>query len=925
MLVKRPIVRSLALAFGSGAFAAMFCPPVFSQQPVVQERVEITGSSLRRVDAETALPVTIIRSEDLIKQGVTNAEQALQRVAANQTFQGMTQAVGATTGGKSSADLRGLSAQSGGSGNKTLVLLNGHRLASHPYLGNEGSVDLNAIPIAAIDRIEVVRDGASATYGTDAIGGVINFILRRDYRGFEASAENQTPQKAGGQTNRVTLLGGFGSLDEQRFNLIASLDYRKQKVLRADQRDFARTGILGPGRDALTSGTSGTAFPGDLDGFEPSGPTCNPPKSMPRFTNPDNTGAFQNCRYDFTSDIDIIPENEQWTGLLRGQFQLTPSNVLVGEYLRAQNWQKNHVAPSPVNDLLPLSHPHWPVDPLTGLPVPTSIADVDPNTPGAQPGGVVNWREVPGGKRTSDSQSVTDRFLVELVGGSAGWDYRGTVGISRNRSWDRVLSGYLNDDIIQANLLNGLINPFGPQSAADQAAIDSAQINARTVDAKSDLKFGKAVVTRDLAQLPGGPLAAAFGIEYRTEKYSWTAADINAVLINTLGIDPDSDVSGNRHVSAAFTEFGIPIIKNLELTLSARYDKYSDFGSTFNPKVALRYQPVQQLLLRTSYNTGFRAPTLYDIYAPQSLTFTTNPYDDPLLCPGGTPVPGASAGAVCGQQVLLRQGGSVGTGNSVTALQPEKSKAWTLGFVLEPLRNVTFGVDFWWIRLRNQINVLPEQSLFGDPAKYAQRFVRCSQLAPGPGPGLDRSDIDVCLNFPAFDPIAFVDDPVENLGNLNTNGEDISLAVRFPTSSAGVFAASMDGTYVNKNEYQRERGGAFIQNVGNYADRGPIFRWQHVLALNWSLGPWNVLVANRFKTGYTDSDTTSNVASYSTFDLTATWTGVKNLTIMAGVLNILDKDPPFTVQATTFQRGYDPRFTDPRGRTWSARLSYKFL
>jgi iron complex outermembrane receptor protein len=683
--------------------------------------------------------------------------------------------------------------------------------------------------------------------------------------------------------------------------------------------------VLGPSRADLTNGTSGTSFPGDLDGFEPSGPTCNPPKSLPRFANPDNTGAFQNCRYDFTSDVDIIPENEQWTGLVRGSFQLTPSNLLVAEYVRAQNWQKNHVAPSPVNDLLPLSHPHWPIDPATGQPVPTSIADVDPNTPGNQPGGVVNWREVPGGKRTSDSRSVTDRFLAELQGSAAGFDYKATAGISRNRSWDRVLSGYLNDDIIQAALLQGLINPFGPQSGADQAAINSAQINARTVDAKADLKFAKAVVTRDLAELPGGPLAAALGVEVRTDNYSWTATDINAVLINTLGIDPDSDVSGSRHISAAFTEFSIPIIKDLELALSARYDKYSDFGSTFNPKVALRYQPVKQLLLRTSYNTGFRAPTLYDIYAPASLTFTTNPYDDPVLCPNGTPVPGVSAGVVCGQQVLLRQGGSVGTGGSVTSLQPEKSKAWTLGFVLEPTRYITFGIDFWWIRLRNQINVLPEQSLFGDPTKYAARFVRCSQLAPGPGPGLTRDDIDVCLNYPSFDPIAYIQDPVENLGNLNTNGEDVTLTLRFPTGAAGAFTVTLDGTYVNKNEYQRERGGVYIQNVGNYADRGPIFRWQHVMAVNWEYGPWSAVVANRFKTGYTDQDAAGQVASYSTFDLTGTWLGVKNLAVTAGVLNVLDRKPPFTVQSTTFQRGYDPRFSDPRGRTWLARVSYKFL
>ena len=183
---------SLAIGAAFGAGIASFTPTVIAQQTQTLDRVEITGSMLRRTDAETALPVTVIRSEELMRQGVTTAEQVVQRISANQSFVGVSQSVGATTGGAAQADLRGLGAQS--AANKTLVLLNGRRLANSAISGLEGAVDLNAIPLNAIDRVEVLRDGASAIYGTDAIGGVINFILRRDYVGIELAAEGQWPR-----------------------------------------------------------------------------------------------------------------------------------------------------------------------------------------------------------------------------------------------------------------------------------------------------------------------------------------------------------------------------------------------------------------------------------------------------------------------------------------------------------------------------------------------------------------------------------------------------------------------------------------------------------------------------------------------------------------------------------------------------------
>ena len=906
MLKRTRLSLALSAAFGAGL--AGVTPTVLAQTQAL-DRVEITGSLLRRVDAETALPVTIIRGEDLIKQGITTAEQAIARITGNQSAVGVNQSVGASTGGKSEADLRGLGAQT--AANKTLVLLNGRRLANSAIQGVEGSVDLNAIPLAAIDRIEVLRDGASAIYGTDAIGGVINFILRRDYTGIELAVEYQKPQAdGGGNERRITALAGFGSLDKDRWNVMASLDYRKQNALLAADRDYAKTGILGTTRAQILSGTSGTSFPGDVNGFEPSGPGCSPPASVP-VQNSAGTG-FGSCRYDFVSQVDLIPENEQLTGLLRGTLKIDENHQLTGEYLRAKNRNRSAFAATPTSHLIPATHPHYPA----GAPV----IDLDPDNPGTLLGGVVNWRTVPLGRRTGETDATQERWVIDFQGGRGGWEYRAGLGNSTNKTTDSVVSGYPTDDGLQEALFAGLVNPFGPQTPADQAALEAARVSGRTISSKGDVDFIDGRVSRDLFQLPAGPVALALGAEYRHEQYTFVAEELTRQLLSSLGTDPDSDVSGKRNVRALFAEVNIPIIKNLDVTLALRYDDYSDVGSTTNPKFAFRWQPIPQVLLRGSYNTGFRAPTLYEIFLPQSLTFTSDSYDDPVLCPGGVVAPGATEGAVCGQQVQTRQAGPASIGLPASTLKPEESRSWTFGTVIEPIRQVTMGVDFWWIRLENQIGAVPEQAIFADPAKYANRFFRCSQLTPA-----RRAAIDVCLNFPAFDPIAFIDQPNENLGNLNTNGFDVNLQLRFAPTSVGRFGATMDGTYVNKFEYQREKNGVYFQNVGRYSDDAPVIRWQHVVTLNYSIGPWSAVFANRYKSGYTDQTPPDKVDSYSTYDLFGTWTGIKGLTLTLGVRNLFDEDPPASNQNAKFQRGYDPRLADPRGRTYVARAAYKFF
>ena len=365
----------------------------------------------------------------------------MQRIAANQSNFGSSQSIGATTGGKAEADLRGLGGPTGANGNKTLVLLNGRRIVNHSF--DAAAVDLNSIPLNAIDRIEVLRDGASAIYGTDAIGGVINFILKRDYQGFEVSAQTQQPQhKGGGADPRVNATLGWGSLATNGFNFMGSIDFRNQHVLAAAERKFSETGII---RGAVTGGTSGTSFPGDLNGFEPTLPTCSPPSSIP---NQAGTG----CRYDFSRDVDIIPQNQQATDPGQGQLR---------DHARPRGVGRIPACQEPA-DLARRAGADQPPDPdhraRSSRPAPADgRRDSGPEqsrrrrtSPAAWPTGG-RCRPASGPAATTPPPT---RLLAELAGNFAGgWDYKAGLGTSRNTSVASVSKGYVNDGLIAAGRL----------------------------------------------------------------------------------------------------------------------------------------------------------------------------------------------------------------------------------------------------------------------------------------------------------------------------------------------------------------------------------------------------------------------------------------------------------------------------------------
>ncbi|HBZ08104.1 MAG TPA: TonB-dependent receptor [Massilia sp.] len=852
-----------------------------SPAPPIQ-RVEVTGSSIRRIATESALPITTIRAADFAKQGLTTVQEVLNTIPMNQTSTVSSSAVGSGTGGRAVADLRGLG------GDKTLVLLNGRRLANHPYFAD--TVDLNIIPVAALERVEVLRDGASAIYGSDAIGGVINFITKRSVQGAELTFEGYEPWRRGsGSEQRINLLGGWGDLARDGVSMFGVLDYHQQSALRAIDREFSRTGVRPErGMNEVSRTTFPANFFSDLGiaGNPYYATGCRPPDTAPAVDDPV-------CEFDYTQYVDDIPKTRQYSAMGKINRQFTPDHLGSLEIVWGRSTNESRVAPPPMSNIGIIMTAASPYYPGNGT-VPAFPGLTGENLD-------ISWRPAESGGRDNYDSSSTVRVLASLEGTIQGWDYNAAISHAQGRARSTFRGGYLVDQRIIDGVGAGILNPFGPQSPAGADFLASSLLLGEYVHARILSSAIDARASRDLMTLPGGPLGFAIGAEFRHDNAKYFVNRDLAGQASSSGYADAQDARGSRSISALFAELNVPVIKNLELNIASRYDHYTDVGNSFTPKVSLRYEPTRELLLRASYNRGFRAPTLYDLYGPQSTTNTSDTHDDPLLCPGGVPVPGANPNVVCGQQQNIRQGGN-------PDLSPERSRTWSVGVVFEPVPRLTVSADYWDIRLKDQINALAEQTIFGNFPKYQNLFVY--------NPGGTRLD--------------YVLDITSNLGQVKTRGVDLSLLYRLPRSPIGNFSVSLDGTYVNKYDYQNERGGPYTENAGRYADATPVFRWRHNLLMTLVRGDYTFNLSNRYSSHYEDQNTSvapeffNNVSHYSTWSISATYTGDKHFELTAGIKNLFDEEPPFTNQVTNFQLGYDPRYTDPLGITPYMRLTYRF-
>ena len=949
------LTAGLALAGLAGA--------AFAQTPPAPERITITGSSIKRIATEGALPLQVITRADLDRQGITSAEQVILNLSTNgnglDNLASNADVVGGAqrgNNGATSANLRGQGS------NATLILLNGRRIAAHGL--NGGVVDLNQIPMAAIERIEILKDGASAIYGTDAIGGVINFILRTDFRGGLVRASADVTQAGGGNIFSGSVTGGFGDLDKDRFNVMASLAVRDHKALRGDQRDFVNTFQPNRGLSVDTRGTphatifplAGTLFPtaastplipgsttvrasGGLNVLDlPGGPGCGSITGQAPYDDLlwDVPSAALACAWD-TGRAAVLQQPLTSTTLVAratgklgdhvvaleltgsqtesakrfSNLQMTPNTTT--QQLRFPRNATSQVAYDAVFDRLLAAFPGQILESQRGQ----SLA--------------YRWRCIECGPREITTDADTMRWALTAEGPLfGGWDYKAGVLQATSDAKSTLGGGYYfrgttgtgaSDGApgivpaLNSGRINVFLLPGQTQSADGLAAL--AEASARGVvlyGGKYTVQQTDVSVSGPVFKLPGGSAMAALGADVRTEKYKFNGDERDPVLqriVVAAPFDQTNVLTGaKRDVTAFYGELLLPVLKGLELTVAARQDDYSGFGTTTNPKVSGLWKPNDMILVRGSYSTGFRVPTFNQLFNGASeATFTGATLVDPQRCPTGR-VDATRPGCESIRPLIVNGGKS--------DLGPEEAKMSSVGFVFEPTPLFSVGLDWWSIKREGTIQILSLTQLVDNFSLLRDRFTYATDGT------LER-----------------IDQRWVNAGETETSGVEVNLKSSFNAMGAR-WTAGLEGTYLLKKRSRVLPTVAYgPSEIGQFSFAGDLgLRWKHNAAINYRRGDWSATFSQLYRAGYNDQvlpgvssgrvsppDWKPKVDAHTTYDLGLSWTGIKGLTVTGVIKNLLDKDPPFAITYdSNFGSGssWEPRVADPRGRAFVLSAEYRF-
>jgi iron complex outermembrane recepter protein len=507
------------------------------------------------------------------------------------------------------------------------------------------------------------------------------------------------------------------------------------------------------------------------------------------------------------------------------------------------------------------------------------------------------------GPRTSRDTSEQTRFVAGARGLLAGQDYEFAYSRNESKTSGTVIDGYFSQvEYVKAvNAPGSDWNPWSlTQSDAFNQRIEAATFTGATLNAKakSDVLDGR--VTGDAFKLPAGAAQYAVGFQYRDEKYvtSPSPALETGDIAGLGGSVPP--VNRGRKIGAGYGELNLPIIKGLEGTLAIRGDKYNDVGRATTYKTALRWQPSRDVLFRASAGSGFRAPTLTDLWTPQTLG-SSEQFDDPLT--GQTDL-----------QVNALTGGN-------PALKPEKSRQYSIGTIVQPATGLSIGVDLFWVRIKDIINSPSAQEVVSGFRAGNPTYANAVTLSPG-------GDIDSIVQVTV------------NSGDARVHGADLDINYGFKLGT-GKMDLNFLGTYMSQFD-ETSPGGTVSNKVGTIIDGagnpvlgadtgGVILRWKYSLSGTYTSGPWAFTLAQNYSHHYDAGlrldDEPNRMGALTTYDLNVAFTGIKNLRLSAGVKNLTDRNPPgiFTPVSNQFQAGYDVTQYDARARRVYVSAAYKFF
>ncbi|MDQ9092939.1 TonB-dependent receptor [Pseudoalteromonas haloplanktis] len=827
------------------------------------ERIEVTGSRIKRTDIEGPSPVQSISRADIDNMGYDNLQQLLERmpVAGNGTFSTRGNNQDSTANGSAAVSLRGLGADA------TLVLINGRRVAISAFAESitNSFVDINSIPVSAIERIDILKDGASAIYGSDAVAGVVNIILKKDIDGLEVNLGYGGTDGPNYEETSASIVWGTSN---EKSSASVIVDYFKNTSLSSSEM-----GRLGTADQTANGGEdfrSSRGFPGYfyVDGVKTIDPDC-PAESAT------SSGS---CLFDYGPFGYIAPASERVGAI--SQFEYNFDNGITAFMEMAVQHNTSIAAGAPT-----------PLDEDAGLTVPGS----HPNNPFGQDIEIGRYRTVDAGARQWDIESDTLRFVAGLRGEINDWSWETAVQKGRSKSMqtgDRT-QGWVRTDFLQQEINAGNYNPFGG-TYNDPAVID--RITTSLVRrGESHMTSFDANITGEAFSFGDNIVMMAAGIEYREEDVSDIPDDQfqRGLIFGTESVS----AAAERDQYAAYVEFSIPLADSLELQLAGRYDDYSDFGTTTNPKVALRWAPSDEITVRGSWAQGFRAPSLAQIGLGPSEE--SQFFIDSYRC--------AATGEDCG--VLDYNIQFAGNPD----LQAEESESWNVGFIWAPMAELGFSIDVWSITQDNKI----DEQAFGpiyDAECNNQNSTICVRLPPQGGQSLGV--------------IQKIHSTFENVSSQEVSGVDFSANYNHSIDDLGLLKFNLEWAYQDKFEKDDR------DYTGEYGY--PEHRW--MFSTNWELGEFNTNVNISYIGEFEDtpdidfdgtldfdSNTSRMVDSQVLVDLQTAYRITESTKISIGVNNLFDEEPPFAIgDGDSDLYGYVSAVHNPRGRYIYTKVSFSF-
>ncbi|GLP96920.1 TonB-dependent receptor plug domain-containing protein [Paraferrimonas sedimenticola] len=884
-LIAKYVKTSLLASAGVALSLPVATHAIAEEESAAVERIEVTGSRIQRADMETSSPITVIDRATIDASGMPTISDFVRNLAQN-SFGSFRDASGFGSGqsSQSTVDLRGLGPQ------RTLILIDGRRTGYSVAFGG-ATQNLNTIPMAAVKRVEILRDGASAVYGSDAIAGVINVITNKEYEGGNLEVEFGRPQQEGADESSARFTVGSNS---DKTNIVASVEFYKREALYDRQREYSN----------IATGTSfgwpGGGIPSHSDEFidercpENLGDSADFPNSY--------IGANGRCNYDFTADSATMAAQQRFSTFVNINHQLTDDVELFSRALVSRIWTEGRYAAAPVTAPYPL----W-----TRTEENKYLFDAAAEKYGfesfidEETGELVHqdvlllMRTVPNGNRDTEVEDTEVNLLGGLRGdldlfGGANWE----IGTQFIRSEVSSISKNLANKVaIQNALDSGDLNFFGldyvdgdgnmvtytpGEAEAVMAGFNSWGIfrgRTQTVAADANLSF-------DMFDLPAGSVPLALGLEWNTTSFM-QENDPASNRLELAGTSGGDNIYGKkRDIFSASAETIIPVIEGLDVNLSARYDNYSDFGSTTNPKVGITYRPFDMWLLRGSWGKGFRAPGFDDLYGNASESFPTAIDTTACELSGDKDSPACAA-----QQYRSFYGGN-------EQLDAEKSESLTFGTVVNLTDNWDVELGYYAIEIKDTIGTISAQKAFD----------------------LEATGIDGIVFRNDDGSVDFLKLTTQNLGVLNTSGIDFNTNLLVETGF-GDINFKVDWNYIiewNEQPDPTEDKIEYIGEMGSPQMRGNV-------GITWMKddisASWNSYYID--KQSSVIADETYSVGNHITHDLQFGYNAPWNGKVSVGVRNLTNKDPELNHDYYGHP-GYDLYLYSPIGRTYYLRYSQQF-